>query len=176
VDRREVAGADFSARAGCFLAAACPSHSCLVPSWLKQSAGDLSSMAIDTPHKQQLSVWQEFNVVHRRKVVWESATAIRCCAPGGTVILRFGDLITTFSAGLLYILSRCFSKMLLVKPFTSCAATSECFVVLVGRLQEPPAGEGQAGGADRSVTTAWMHLLSVRHFQPHAQCLFFPIV
>lgn len=126
-------------------------------------------MANDTPHEQQLSVWQEFNIVHRRKVVWEAATALRCCAPGGTVILRFGDLITTFMSGLLYILSRCFLKMLLVKPFTSCAATSECFAVLVGRLEEPPAGEGQAGGVDRTVTTAWMHLLSVRCFSPHAQ-------
>lgn len=104
-------------------------------------------------------------MVSRRKLVWEAATLLRCCAVGGTAILRFGDIITTFAGGLIYILWRCFSKMLLVKPFTSCSSTSEVFLILVGRLPEAePAGaeDGSEATDGSTIQPAAGYLLEVR--------------
>jgi hypothetical protein len=106
-------------------------------------------MGVDVPHAQQLSVWPEYNAVARRRLVWEAATALRCTAVGGTVILRLGDLFTMFTPSLLYPLALNFERFTIVKPFTSCAAAAECFAVLTGRLPDPPLSD-----EDRAIAAA----------------------
>jgi hypothetical protein len=112
-----------------------PSKSCAKR--VRWTAGDISSLAHDVPSKLQLSVWSEFNLVGRRKLVWEAATALRCCAVGGSIVLRIADVITTFTTGVLCILARNFTRFYLVKPFTTCAASAETFGVFTGRAADP---------------------------------------
>ena len=121
-------------------------------------------MARDVPHAQQLSVWQEFNTVFRRRLVWEAAAALRCCAVGGAAVLRVGDLLTTFTTGLLCVLARNFTRFTLVKPFTSCAASAEAFAVFAGRAADPPAdpGAGDDAGDLQLVRSSHEYLLQVR--------------
>ena len=85
-----------------------------------------------------MSVWSEYNIVARRKLVWEAAVAVRCCAVGGTAILRTSTWVTMFATGILWGLQACFERMTIVRPFTTCAASPESFVVLSGRLPDMP--------------------------------------
>lgn len=117
-------------------------------------AGDLCDMTSDAPEVQQLSVWLEYNRVVRRRLVWEAATALGCCRPGGCVILRVPDLLTTFTVGVLCVLHRCFRFFTLVKPFTSCTAAAESFALFMDCLQQPEMEEGNL--------TPCVHLLKVR--------------
>ena len=113
-------------------------------------------------------MWADFNILARRRLAWEAATLLRTCAVGGTLLLRAPELLTTFAPGILYVLSLCFERMLLVRPFTACAASSEVCVLLSGRLPEAPEADaaperGAVGGEGEAAVPgprkAWQHLL-----------------
>lgn len=126
----------------------------LVFSKFSSDAGDLGDTSSDAPEGQQLSVWLEYNRVLRRRLVWEAATALSCCQPGGCVLLRIPDLLTTFTIGLLSVLHRCFRFFTLVKPFTSCTATAESFAIFVDCIPHPEEEDGEL--------TPCIHLWNVR--------------
>eukprot|EP00892_Ulva_mutabilis_P007494 jgi/Ulvmu1/5116/UM021_0133.1 len=106
-------------------------------------AGDLCDPGADAPEVQQLSVWLEYNRVVRRRLVWEAATMLGCCRPGGSALLRLPDLLTTFTVGVLSVLHRCFRHFMLVKPFTSCMAAAESFALFVDCVAQPEVEEGE---------------------------------
>lgn len=111
-------------------------------------------MTSDAPEVQQLSVWLEYNRVVRRRLVWEAATALSCCRPGGSILLRVPDLLTTFTVGVLSVLHRCFRYFTLVKPFTSCTAEAESFALFVDCLPQPEPEDNEL--------TPCVHLWNVR--------------
>jgi hypothetical protein len=127
-------------------------------------------MANDVPMEQQLTVWPEFNRVARRKLIWEAATALRCCAVGGSIVLRVGDLITTFTSGVLCILALNFTHFYLVKPFVTCAASSETLVVFTGRCADPKPedieGFGEPGN-EHIIASSYSYLLQVSKHSSH---------
>lgn len=96
--------------------------------------GDLSSVkraALGAPRLGALE--REFGPVYRRRVVWEAATGLAALPPGGCLFLRLGDCLTSFSTSLLYLLHRCFRKLLLLKTFAACACSPERYVVCARR-------------------------------------------
>lgn len=122
---------------------------------MTRSAGDLGALEADIPELQQLSIWPEFNRVARRRLLWEAATALGACSAGGSVLLRLGDILTSFTVGVLYVLFRSFRLFAIVKPFTSCAASSEAFALFLDRApQQPEEGD--------DATDSTKHLLKVR--------------
>lgn len=100
-------------------------------------AADLGGLQADVPEAQQLSIWPEYNRVARRRLVWEAATALLACKPGGSLLLRIGDLLTSFPLGVLYVLFKNFRLFTILKPFSSCAASSEVFALFLDRAVEP---------------------------------------
>ena len=61
-------------------------------------------------------------------------------AAGGVFLLRLPDCLTTFTASQVCLLSRSFSSIALVKPFSSCAASGQRFLACLGRLQDDNVG------------------------------------
>ena len=71
---------------------------------------------------------------------------------GGVLVLCLGDCLTMFTASLLYILSRSFEQICIVKPYTACAASSCRFLVGLGYLP--------ADGLDASAATYLLQVIS----------------
>lgn len=62
-------------------------------------------------------------------IIAELITALRTQKQGGTFILKIYDMATEFTAGILTILSYCYSSVNLFKPVTSRRASSEKYLV-----------------------------------------------
>ncbi|XP_058813420.1 cap-specific mRNA (nucleoside-2'-O-)-methyltransferase 1-like [Topomyia yanbarensis] len=60
--------------------------------------------------------------------------AVSVIRPGGNAILKVFDLYTPFSVGLVYILSKCYARISIVKPVTSRPANSERYLICQNRL------------------------------------------
>jgi hypothetical protein len=83
----------------------------------------------------------ELSPAYRRRLVTDALLALLTLAPGAPAVLRLGDLLTRFTAGVLYVLHRCFDRLCLVRsPLGSCAAESEKFVILWGCCPEAERG------------------------------------
>ncbi|GAX78270.1 hypothetical protein CEUSTIGMA_g5712.t1 [Chlamydomonas eustigma] len=96
--------------------------------------------------KKVAGMEMELNVAYRRQLLWSATTALKCLAPGGCLVLRLGHTLTAFSATLVYLLYRCFSKMWMGTAFSTCAASCERHLVLCGRLRDMT-GDPGCGGA-----------------------------
>lgn len=126
-------------------------------------AGDLGAIDADVPQEQQLSIWPEYNRVARRRLVWDATTALGACKPGGSVLLRIGDVLTSFTVGLLYVLFRNFRLFTIVKPFTACSARSESFALFLDRAAPVEKAEEEE---DEDATDSTKHLMTVRPILP----------
>lgn len=62
--------------------------------------------------------------------------AVGVIRPGGNAILKVFDLYTPFSVGLVYILTKSYRKVSIVKPVSSRVANSERYLVCQNRLNE----------------------------------------
>ncbi|XP_065078736.1 cap-specific mRNA (nucleoside-2'-O-)-methyltransferase 1-like [Ochlerotatus camptorhynchus] len=62
--------------------------------------------------------------------------AVGVIRPGGNAILKVFDLYTPFSVGLVYVLTKCYEKVSIVKPASSRSANSERYLVCQTRLNE----------------------------------------
>lgn len=94
--------------------------------------GDLGSLRRLHTDPQIGVMEGELSTAYRRALLWEVATALGCLAHGGCVVLRLGACLTMFTAGVVYLLHRCFTQVAVVKPFSSCACSSERLVVATG--------------------------------------------
>lgn len=122
--------ATFSSRLYCLKSAECIEGQCPAVNLL---VGDL-----DASHTGS-GLTAEFSDLYRKRVLWEVLVALRCLADGGTFVLRFDDTLSSFTMSVMYMLSRTFSAICILKPFTSCAATSEKFAVCIGPKNRNPA-------------------------------------
>jgi hypothetical protein len=66
---------------------------------------------------------------HRHKLLAQVDTALHILEAGGSLVVRFGDSFTRWSAGLLYVLRDCFEAVKIVKPFASMPFDPERFIV-----------------------------------------------
>lgn len=90
--------------------------------------GDLSGLRrtqCGSPASSQGLMEGEFDTLYRRRLLWEAATALGVLRPGGCAVLRLGDCLTMFTASVLYLLHRSFTRLAIVKPFASCACSPE---------------------------------------------------
>ncbi|KAF6264258.1 hypothetical protein COO60DRAFT_171673 [Scenedesmus sp. NREL 46B-D3] len=157
-------------------------NSCEVSLWdmseRSSMRGKLLSLAAATAGDVQLAVGQltpaaelpgqavaaagvmeaEFSSSYQANSLWEAAAGLSCLAQGGSMVLRLIDSMTSFSAGLLHLLSSCFGSLTLLKPFTSCSASSERFEVCQGLLP---------GGGCKEAAAQLMQ--AVRLLQKHLQ-------
>lgn len=60
----------------------------------------------------------------------QALIALSILRTGGVYVCKLFDILTTFSAGLVYILRKCFNKVAIHKPNTSRPANAERFVLL----------------------------------------------
>ncbi|KAG2428583.1 hypothetical protein HYH02_014285 [Chlamydomonas schloesseri] len=101
--------------------------------------GDLSSLRrtrCGWPASSQGPMEGEFDTLYRRRLLWEATVALGALCPGGCAVLRVGDCLTMFTASVLYLLHRSFSRLAIVKPFASCACSPERFAVGIGRIDD----------------------------------------
>jgi hypothetical protein len=103
--------------------------------------------------------------------MWDSVTALAACKPGGSLLLRIGDVLTSFTVGLLYVLFRNFRLFTIVKPFASCVASSEAFALFVDRA----APVESAGQEAEDASDSTKHLLTVRPLLASTQHFILPL-
>ncbi|XP_055616415.1 cap-specific mRNA (nucleoside-2'-O-)-methyltransferase 1-like [Toxorhynchites rutilus septentrionalis] len=81
-------------------------------------------------------------VISKQLYLCLSLLAVSVVRPKGNAIVKVFDLYTPFSAGLVYILSKSYGKISIVKPVSSRPANSERYLICEDRLnQEPVFGE-----------------------------------
>lgn len=68
-------------------------------------------------------------IISTKLIFYQIAFAIAMQKYEGTFILKFFDLFTSCSLDLIYLLSLCYEKIYIVKPFTSRYANSEKYIV-----------------------------------------------
>lgn len=68
-------------------------------------------------------------IVSTKLILYQICFAISMQKEGGIFILKFFDLFTEASVDLIYLLSLCYEKIYIVKPFTSRYANSEKYIV-----------------------------------------------
>jgi cap1 methyltransferase len=74
----------------------------------------------------------------KRLVLCQFFCALVTLRKGGNFVCKVFDLLTDFSASLLYVMSTCFERMSIIKPYTSRPANSERYALFFGlREQEP---------------------------------------
>ncbi|XP_058467287.1 cap-specific mRNA (nucleoside-2'-O-)-methyltransferase 1-like [Malaya genurostris] len=78
-------------------------------------------------------------IISKQLYLCLSLLAVSVVRPEGNAILKVFDLYTPFSVGLIYILSKCYSKVSIVKPVTSRPANSERYVICQKRLNRDQA-------------------------------------
>ena len=97
-------------------------------------------------------------VLNKQLLLTQFAAALGCLAEGGHFVCKAFDLFTPFSAGLLYLMYRCFEAVCVYKPAASRPANSERYVICRGlRRANPPAFEFLLSVNDRlnRLKTAW---------------------
>jgi cap1 methyltransferase len=81
-------------------------------------------------------------VLNKQLLLTQFAAALGCLAEGGHFVCKAFDLFTPFSAGLLYVMYRCFDAVCVYKPAASRPANSERYIICKGlRRANPPAFE-----------------------------------
>ena len=81
-------------------------------------------------------------VLNKQLLLMQFASALGCLAEGGHFVCKAFDLFTPFSAGLLYVMYRCFDAVCVYKPAASRPANSERYIICRGlRRANPPAFE-----------------------------------
>ncbi|CAG9461865.1 unnamed protein product [Pedinophyceae sp. YPF-701] len=99
--------------------------------------GDLSSLKSlvkSSPPVVPGSLNIELSLRYRRQLVAEALVGLKVLQTSGSLVLRLGDCLTRFSAGVLYLLHSCFSSFVIMRPFTSCVVSlGERIAVFSGR-------------------------------------------
>ncbi|GAX83199.1 hypothetical protein CEUSTIGMA_g10625.t1 [Chlamydomonas eustigma] len=75
----------------------------------------------------------EYDVAYLRQLLCEAAIGLSCLSAGGSMVLKLGDCLTSATVSVVYLLARSFRRITLVKPFTTCAASNDRFLVCQGR-------------------------------------------
>lgn len=76
---------------------------------------------------------QEF--LSSRLLLTQVLVGIRCTKVGGNFVLKVFDTVTNLSAQIIYLLSRCFSNILIFKPVTSRPANAERYIICKDRKE-----------------------------------------
>ena len=71
-------------------------------------------------------------VLNKQLLLTQFAAALGCLGEGGHFVCKAFDLFTPFSAGLLYVMYRCFDAVCVYKPAASRPANSERYVLRKG--------------------------------------------
>ncbi|RUS31875.1 FtsJ-like methyltransferase-domain-containing protein [Jimgerdemannia flammicorona] len=87
------------------------------------AVADVSVAASDVPKTR----FVEFRT--QRKFLAACHQALSILAPQGTFVCKVSDVLTRFTAGLLYILYRSFGKLTIIKPFTLLPNSPDRFVI-----------------------------------------------
>lgn len=68
-------------------------------------------------------------ILSKQLYLCQCLTALKILRPNGHFVCKFFDIYTTFSIGLVYLMSRCFKKIAIIKPNSSRPANSERYLV-----------------------------------------------
>jgi len=79
--------------------------------------------------------------VHKRLVLCQFLCALHILRKGGSFVCKVFDCYTDFTVGIIYIMSLCFRKFCIIKPYTSRPANSERYVVFSGLIEQHPFAE-----------------------------------
>lgn len=77
-------------------------------------------------------------VISKQLYLLLTMLAVTVIRPGGNAIIKVFDLYTPFSVGLIFILTRMYAKVSILKPSSSRPANSERYVVCQKRLNKSP--------------------------------------
>lgn len=72
-------------------------------------------------------------ILSKQLYLCQCLVALMIVRPGGHFVTKLFDLFTPFSAGLVYIMYRCFEKISIFKPNTSRPANSERYLICIGK-------------------------------------------
>ncbi|XP_014226750.1 cap-specific mRNA (nucleoside-2'-O-)-methyltransferase 1 isoform X1 [Trichogramma pretiosum] len=75
-------------------------------------------------------------VLSKQLYLCQCLVALMTVRPGGHFVTKVFDLFTPFSAGLIYIMYRCFKKISIFKPNTSRPANSERYLICQEKLED----------------------------------------
>eukprot|EP00698_Gefionella_okellyi_P008577 TRINITY_DN2130_c0_g1_i1.p1 TRINITY_DN2130_c0_g1~~TRINITY_DN2130_c0_g1_i1.p1 ORF type:complete len:833 (+),score=195.15 TRINITY_DN2130_c0_g1_i1:60-2558(+) len=79
-------------------------------------------------------VHDEMSLTSKTALLRDLQHAVDVGDDSATIVLRLGDCLSRFTASLLFVLSRCFHEVAVVKPEHCCVRTPERFVLLSGGL------------------------------------------
>lgn len=68
-------------------------------------------------------------ILSKQLYLCQCLTALKILRPNGHFVCKFFDIYTAFSVGLVYLISRCFKKITIIKPNSSRPANSERYLV-----------------------------------------------
>lgn len=83
-------------------------------------------------------LFSELDRRYRISLVWQLLCATTAAQPGTCVCMRAGSAVTRFGAGMLWLLTKCFRRVRIVRSPTSPIASDEMFVVCEDMLDDPP--------------------------------------
>jgi 23S rRNA U2552 (ribose-2'-O)-methylase RlmE/FtsJ len=108
---------------------------------ISSSCGGADGMAdivvCDTAETDVSADWNKQALFCKRPLLMQVALALHMTDVGGSAVIRVHDPFTDFAVGLLWLLSRHFSRFALIKPLLARAASSERYAVATGRLPCP---------------------------------------
>jgi hypothetical protein len=98
----------------------------------------------------------------KRLLLCECLCGLSVLSAGGCFVCKFFDVLSDFTAGLLFLVAQCFARFAVVKPFSSAPLSSERYCVFLNlRERSPPALSVLADAAARAALRDGLELASV---------------